>query len=420
MHQVENAEIVAIGTELLLGDVVDTNSAWLSRRLAALGVSVYRHVTVGDNPNRIISALKEAAARADLVLTTGGLGPTSDDLTIGCLAEAAGEKMVEFPEAREHVERAFARLGYTPPVSNYKQALFPVGATLLNNPLGTAMGAMLKLGDALVVTLPGVPLEMQAMFEDEVEPVIQEGSDGIILSRTLWFTGIGESTLAERVQDLLDRTSSTVAPLANRGMVRLRITSRARTREEARAEIEPVEEEILSRVGEYYFGADSDTLESVVGELLKQRGETLAVAESETGGLLAKRITDIPGASAYFSEGFVTYSNEAKERLLGVPHDLLLQHGAVSEEVARAMAGGTKRAARSTYGLAITGVAGPGGGTLEKPVGLVWLGLAYEGGVRTQKLNLSAWARSRESIREWSATRALALLRRHLIKQDPS
>ncbi|TCJ18131.1 competence/damage-inducible protein A [Rubrobacter taiwanensis] len=405
---------------MLLGELVDTNSAWLSRRLAALGISIYRHTTVGDNRERITAVLREAAARADLVLTTGGLGPTSDDLTMECLARAAGRELVEYPEAREHIERAFARIGYTsPPRSNYKQALFPEGSALIRNPLGTALGAMVELDGTLVATFPGVPAEMQIMFDEEVEPVIRARSaGGVILSRTLWFVGIGESALAERVQDLLDMSDPTVAPLAGQGRVRLRITARAGTEEEAKEKIRPVEHEILSRLRKYYFGADDDTLESVVGRMLQERGATLALAESCTGGLLAKRLTDVPGSSAYFREGFVTYSNESKERLLGVPHELLVQHGAVSEPVARAMAGGAREVAGTDYGLSVTGVAGPEGGTEEKPVGLVWIGLAHGEGVITERLDLSAWARSRSAIRERSANRAFDLLRRYLSEHN--
>ncbi|WP_273887630.1 competence/damage-inducible protein A [Rubrobacter naiadicus] len=417
MHEretIDSAEVLAIGTEMLLGELVDTNTAWISRRLAALGVGIYRHTTVGDNLERIAAALQEAASRADLVITTGGLGPTSDDLTNEALARATGRRMVEYAEAREHVERKFREFGRKPSPSNYKQALFPEGTTLIPNPLGTAMGALLESDGTLFATLPGVPQEMRGMFEETLVPLIRERSEGAIVSRTLWFVGLGESALAERVQDLLDAENPTVAPLAGQGKVRLRITARAATPEEAERQIEPVAREILSRLGRYYFGEDEETLESVVGRLLTEKGRTLALAESCTGGLLAKRLTDIPGSSRYFKEGLVTYSNEAKERLLGVPRELLVRYGAVSEEVARAMAEGVRRLADSDYGLSVTGIAGPEGGTPEKPVGLVWVGLADAGGTRAEKLNLTAWSRSREAIRERSASGAFDLLRRRL------
>src|SRR5215208_7885483 len=328
---IESAEIVTIGTEMLLGDLVDTNTAWLSARLATLGVGVYRHTTVGDNRDRIAEALKEAALRAALVITTGGLGPTSDDLTNECLADVTGREMVEYPEARAHVDEMFRRFGREPTANNYKQALFPEGTELIPNPLGTAMGALLESNGTLFATLPGVPSEMRRMFEETLEPLIRDRTEGSIISRALWFAGIGESALAEKVQDLLDASDPTVAPLAGQGKVRLRITTRAATQEEAEERIAPVADEILSRLGDFYFGEDDETLESAIGKLLTGRGETLALAESCTGGLLAKRLTDMPGSSAYFKEGLVTYSNESKERLLGVPHELLVEHGAVSE-----------------------------------------------------------------------------------------
>jgi nicotinamide-nucleotide amidase len=415
---IRSAEILTVGTEILLGDLVDTNSAYLGARLAALGVSVYRHTTVGDNAKRIAAALREAASRADLVITTGGLGPTSDDLTNQCLGEAAGREMVEYPEARCHVDEMFRRFGREPTPSNYKQAIFPDGSKLIPNPVGTAMGAMLELDGALVATFPGVPGEMRRMFEDTLEPLIRDRSEGAIVSRTLWFTGIGESALAEQVQDLLDASEPTVAPLAGQGKVRLRVTSRADTPEEAEKKIIPVADEILARLGEYYFGEDDETLESALGKLLKERGATLALAESCTGGLLAKRLTDGAGASAYFVEGLVTYSNESKERLLRVPKDLLVEHGAVSEPVAGAMAEGVRKVAGTDYGLSVTGVAGPNGGSEEKPVGLVFVGVSDDEGTQVERLDLSAWRRSREAVRERSANRAFDLLRHRILGYD--
>jgi len=416
---IRSAEILTIGTEILLGDLVDTNSAWLSSHLAALGVSLYRHTTVGDNSQRITAALLEAASRTDLVITTGGLGPTSDDLTNECLGVAAGREMVEYPEARNHVDEMFRRFGREPTPSNYKQALFPEGAKLIPNPVGTAMGAMLDLDGALVATFPGVPTEMRSMFEETLEPFIREQSEGAIVSRTLWFTGIGESALAEQVQYLLDASDPTVAPLAGQGKVRLRVTARAATSEEAEKKIGPVADEILARLGGYYFGEGDETLESAIGKLLTEKGATLAVAESCTGGLLAKRLTDRAGSSAYFTEGLITYSNDSKERLLGVPYELLVEHGAVSEPVAKAMAEGARKVAGTDYGLSVTGVAGPGGGTEEKPVGLVFVGISDGSGTVAERLDLSAWRRSREAIRERSANRAFDLLRHRVRETRP-
>ena len=419
-QNINSAEIVTVGTEMLLGDLVDTNTAWLSARLAALGVGIYRHTTVGDNRERIVGVLREAASRSDLVVTTGGLGPTSDDLTNECLAAVTGRRMIEYPEARAHVDEMFRKFGREPTQNNYKQALFPEGTQLIPNPLGTAMGALLEADGTLFATLPGVPPEMKRMFEETLEPLIRARSEGSIISKTLWFAGIGESALAEKVQDFLDAEDPTVAPLAGQGKVRLRITTRAATQEEAEQRMAPVEREILARLGEYYFGEDEETLESAVGRLLEDNGATLALAESCTGGLLAKRLTDIAGSSAYFKEGLITYSNESKERLLGVPHEMLLEYGAVSEPVARKMAEGARDVSGADYGLSVTGVAGPDGGTEEKPVGLVFVGLSDAEETFAEKLDLTAWARSREAIRERSANRAFDLLRLRLEERNNS
>ena len=399
---------------MLLGDLVDTNSAWISQRLAGLGVDIYRHTTVGDNPERLVAALRQAASASDLVVTTGGLGPTSDDLTNACISTLTGREMVEYPEAREHVDRMFQKFGRKPTANNYKQALFPEGTELIPNPVGTAMGALVEWEGTLFATLPGVPPEMKSMFEATLEPLIRARSEGSIVSKTLHFAGIGESAVAEKVQEFLDATDPTVAPLAGQGRVRLRITTRAATEKEAQEKIAPVEREMIARLSEYYFGEDDETLESAVGRLLQERGATLVLAESCTGGLLAKRLTDMPGSSAYFQEGLVTYSNESKERLLGVPHDLIVEHGAVSEPVAREMAEGARRVSGADYGLSVTGVAGPDGGTQEKPVGLVFVGISDSNNTFAEKLDLTAWARSRGSIRERSANRAFDLLRLHL------
>jgi len=328
--------------------------------------------------------------------------------------------MVEYPEARRHVDEKFAKFGREPTPSNYKQALFPEGTELIPNPLGTAPGALVEWEGTLFATLPGVPAEMKRMFEETLEPLIRERSDGSIVSKTLHFAGIGESALAEKVQDFLDASDPTVAPLAGQGRVRLRITTRAASEEEAQGKIRPVEREILDRLGEYFFGEDEETLESSVGRLLAERGATVALAESCTGGLISKRLTDVAGSSAYFVEGFVTYSNASKERLLGVPQGMIAEHGAVSEPIAGAMAEGARKASGANYGLSVTGVAGPGGGTEEKPVGLVYVGVADAEGAVAEKLDLTAWARSRGSIRERSANRALDLLRLRIEGRDGS
>src|SRR5215213_10283508 len=259
-RQLMNAEILAVGTEILLGSLVDTNTAWLSQRLAASGVAVYRHTAVGDNKGRLVAALSEAAARADIVISTGGLGPTSDDLTNEALGQATRREMIEYPEARRHIDGMFEHFtGRRPPTSAYKQALFPQGSRLIPNPLGTAMGAFLELDNVLFATLPGVPAEMHRMFEETLEPIIRERSEGVIVSLMLKFAGISEEELGEKLRDLLAVPDPTVAPLVGpgqvgKGEVHLRLTSRASTQEEANRKIEPVAEEVLCRLGEYYLG----------------------------------------------------------------------------------------------------------------------------------------------------------------------
>lgn len=418
VERIGTAEVLAIGTELLLGELVDSNSAFLSRELAGLGISVYHHTTVGDNRGRIIEAMRDSASRADLVITTGGLGPTPDDLTMSCLAELAGKEMVEHQEAREHVENLILSRGYRLGQSNYKQAFFPEGSELIPNPGGTAMGALLEVDGTLFATLPGVPPEMREMFEETLEPLVRSRSEDSIVSRPLVFAGIGESSLAEMVEDLLDSENPTVAPLAHGDRVSLRITARAESEEAARSKIGPMAEEILARLGDYYLGKGDETLEGAIGKLLSERGQTLALAESCTGGLMAGRLTDAPGASEYFTESLVTYSDSSKERLLGVPRELIEEHGAVSREVAEAMARGVREGAGTDYGLSVTGVAGPGGGTEEKPVGLVWVGISDAGGTVGERLDLSGWAGSRESVRRKSADRAFNLLRKRILAAD--
>src|SRR5215218_10152673 len=244
---------------MLLGDLVDTNTAWISQRLAELGVGIYRHTTVGDNSERIVAALREAASSSDLVITSGGLGPTSDDLTNACLSTLTGREMVEYPEAREHVDEMFTKFGREPTENNYKQALFPEGTQLIPNPVGTAMGALLEWEGTLFATLPGVPTEMKSMFEATLEPLIRARTEGSIVSKTLHFAGIGESALAEKVQEFLDATDPTVAPLAGQGKVRLFINNTATTEREAQEKISPVEKEIIARLSDYFYGEDDET-----------------------------------------------------------------------------------------------------------------------------------------------------------------
>jgi len=413
------AELVMIGTEMLLGEIIDSNAARIAQRLAGLGIYVYFKTTVGDNWTRMAAALSQALTRADIVITSGGLGPTQDDLTREVVAAVLGVPLVEDPVALEHVESWFRRHNRPMPATNRKQALIPQGAVIIPNPKGTAPGIIARRGHQAVICLPGVPYELETMLDETVVPYLKRHyvTNGSLHSRVLKFYGIGESLLAERLDDLLAMENPTVATYAGRVEVRVRITARARSEEEAAALLVPVEEEIRRRVGDYLYGYDQDTLETVAGQALRAAGWTLALAESCTGGLIASRIVNVPGSSEYFLGGVVAYSNNAKVELLGVPADLLAAHGAVSAPVAEAMAVGAMRRLGATLGVSVTGIAGPGGGTPEKPVGLVYIGLARGDWTEVHRLQLGG---DRERIRWHTSQAALDLIRRHAQAAAPS
>lgn len=411
-----NAEIISVGTELLLGEIVDTNSAELAESLAALGVNVYYHNTVGDNVARLVATLSQSMERSDLVIVTGGLGPTEDDITRECLAQVAGVPLVLNERALEDIREFFHRLGREMTANNERQAYLPQGATMLANPMGTAPGIWLTVGNAHVICLPGVPKEMRAMWRSEVIPRLEAlvGNEQVIRSRTLRLFGIGEADLATRVADLLEGSNPTLAPYAGNGEVRLRMTARAPSDDEAFRLMEPVEAELRARLGNLIYGYNEATLESALGELLTRAGKTIAVAESCTGGLIAHRVTNVPGSSAYFGQGWVTYSNEAKARELGVPWDLLNRHGAVSPQVAAAMAKGALAQSGADFAVATTGVAGPGGGTPAKPVGLVYFSCARKDGM--VQTHSQRFLGPREDIKWRAANAALNMLRLVLLE----
>lgn len=425
------AEIVSIGTELLLGDVLDTNSQFLSTELAALGIDCLHRSTVGDNSERIIGALKLALSRADLVITTGGLGPTADDLTHECIAAIFGGEMDFDEPTLLRIQAFFKQRGVVMVDSNRKQAYRPKHSKILFNPVGTAPGIMFKLEEELlhranlesrdrprwILTFPGVPSEMKAMWAQTARPFIaSEFESAALFSCELKHYGIGESTLAEKYGDLLNSTNPTVAPLAGTGECRLRVTAKGKTLDEAKSIAAETIDTIRKQSGELCYGIDDETLESVVGDLLKRSGKTVCVAESCTGGLVSKRLTDVPGSSAYVKLNLVTYANEAKEKILGVSPDLLLKFGAVSAECAEQMALGAAKIADSDFALSITGVAGPDGGTLEKPVGLVYFALAAKDSVQVVKRQFPEQL-GRQGIRQRSASEALNILRLHLLQQ---
>ena len=413
-----NAEIISVGTELLLGQIVDTDAVFLAKMLSRLGINIHHRATVGDNPERIKDTLRLAFSRADLVITVGGLGPTQDDLTKEMVADVLGDTFVE---DAAHVQwlrdRMHLRGWQNLPPSFWKQALVPAHGGGLPNPNGTALGALFEMGGKIAICLPGPPNELVPMAESSVEPYLRERTSGqrsVLQSRILRIVGLGESLVEERVGDLMQSDNPTVAPYAKTGEVHLRITARAPSPEEADALIAPREAALRERLGDVIYGVDDETLESVVVGMLTLMGRSIALAESCTGGLIAKRLTDVPDASRVFGLGLVTYSNEAKTKFLGVSEQIIGRVGAVSPETARAMAVGARAAGNTDFGLSVTGIAGPGGGSEAKPVGTVHIGLAWDGGVLSEHHHLLG---SRADIAYRSSQNALALVRRFLL--DP-
>lgn len=411
----KSAAIITIGDELLYGSVVDTNAAYIGQRLTETGIEPVCSITVGDEGSRIGQALEIACRQADVVLVTGGLGPTHDDVTKTVIADAIGQDLVFHPEIMDTVEGMFTQRGMAMPESNRIQAYMPRHAEVLDNPVGTAPGFLVRHHDAAVFVMPGVPREMKKMLNEQVLPRLKDqGAGRVILHRWIRTTGIGESNLSQIIGDVIDEAEDVkIASLPQETGVNLRLTAEGRTGEEARRRIEAVESRMVARAGEHIYGVDDDTLEEVVGRLLREADATLAIAESCTGGLVASRMTDVPGSSDYLLEGVVSYSNAAKMARLEVPVGTIDRHGAVSAETAAAMAQGIRHTSGAAYGLSTTGVAGPGGGTPEKPVGLVYLGLASADGVETRKLMLGP---DRQVNKTRAALAALNLLRQALTR----
>lgn len=408
------AEIIAIGTEILLGDIVNTNASYLARGLAALGINTYHQQVVGDNPQRVQDALKEAYQRADLVITSGGLGPTQDDLSKEMAAAYFGIDLKEDQKAKEHIERYMGRLGRQITENNWKQAFLPEGSIPFYNHNGTAPGFALQKGEKILIMLPGPPSELNPMFDEQVLPYLRRFSQDVMHSRTLHICGSGESAVETLLKEQMKTmTNPTLAPYAKEGIVDLRITAKAASQEEAKAMIWPVEAEICKLFGEQIFGFDAQTLEGVLVELLKEKHWKLATAESCSGGWVSGQIVNYPGASEVLEGGFVTYSNEAKIKLLGVKEETLRHFGAVSEETACEMAIGAAKALQTETAISVTGIAGPGGGSAEKPVGTVWIAAYCQGIVKAEKCSFS---RNREANRRLSVVKALNLLRLIVLK----
>ncbi len=418
-----SAEIICVGTELLLGDILNRNAQFLAQQLARLGIPHYYQTVVGDNPARLKHVVEIASERTQVLIFTGGLGPTPDDLTTETLADLFGVPLVERPEILEDIARKYAQRGRKMTPSNRKQALIPQGAEVLPNPTGTAPGIIWRPRPGLIIlTFPGVPSEMQRMWQEIAVPYLKSQGWGkeIIYSRTLKFWGIAESALAEKVSAFLNLPNPTVAPYASQGEVKLRISGLAGSEAEAQQLITPVEKQLQQIGGLDYYGVDDDTLASVVGQLLLSSGETLSVAESCTGGGLGQMLTNVAGSSNYFLGGVISYDNQVKISLLGVDSEDLAQLGAVSTTVAEQMAAGVRSRLSTTWGLSITGIAGPGGGTATKPVGLVYIGLAGPNGEVQSFEHLFGQARDRSLIRHLSACTALDHLRRKLLTEKVS
>lgn len=406
-------EIIAVGTELLLGNIVNSNARYLSERLAALGIDVFYHITVGDNKSRLQEVLKTAMQRSDIIITTGGLGPTDDDMTKEGVAAALGLKLVAHQESLDKIEGYFKMGNRAMPDCNRKQGYIPEGASVLENNNGTAPGILVEKDSRAIILLPGPPKEMMPMFEQSVYPYLKAKSNDVIKSKTLRVVGVGESSIQEMLQQIFDtQTNPTVAPYAKDGEVHLRITAKCHVEAEADNLLEKMEKQITEILGHNIYGFDEESLEYIVYKLLKNKNMTISIAESCTGGMISSRLTNVSGVSAVFMNSIVTYSNQAKMKFLNVKEETLLKHGAVSAETAQEMALGIKQVSNTDVGISVTGVAGPDGGTAEKPVGLFYIGLAMGDRVEAHRFCFPA---SREKVRWNAATRALDIVRRALL-----
>lgn len=411
-----NAEIVAVGTELLMGMIANTDAQFLSQQLSELGVNVYAHSVVGDNAGRLKNTLDIALSRADIVITTGGLGPTMDDLTKETVAEYWGLPLRLHQPSLDLIREFFKGRGLCMTPNNEKQASFPEGARILPNHNGTAPGCIVEKEGKAIIVLPGPPRELMPMFLESVRPYLLERSGYALTSRVLKITGIGESEAEYRIRDLVEgQTNPTVAPYAAPGDLTLRVTARTARGEDPQALLEPMVAAIRERLGEHIYSESGQSLAQAVVEMLDRRGKTLSTAESCTGGMLASMLIDVPGASRVYREGFVTYSNEAKTSRLGVPAETLERLGAVSEETARAMALGLRERTGADFAVATTGVAGPEGGTPEKPVGLVYTAVADAAGCRVVRNQLR---RDRAYNRAMTCLIALRMVREELLAAE--
>lgn len=412
MSKLAVCELISVGTEILLGDILNTDAQFLSIELARLGISVIHQSTVGDNRERLLAQLKEAADRSDIIILSGGLGPTPDDLTKEVCCEFFGKKMFLHEPTVEKIKTYFSTKGMKMAQNNLKQAMLPKDCVIFPNDNGTAPGMAIEKDGVHILVLPGPPRELKPMFRNCAVPYLMQFSDRIIVSHNIRTFGIGESLMAERVNDLFDAENPTVAPYAKDGEALLRVTAMARTKEEAENLCEPVINEIKNRLDGFVYGVDYTCIEEAVIEKLKEKHMKVATAESCTGGLIAKRITDVPGASEVFDCGIISYANEIKHRVLGVSEDDLNKYGAVSEPVAKQMAQGALKVSGADIAVSVTGIAGPDSDSTNKPVGLVYIGLADRDNVWVRELRTSR--KDRSYNRYVSASNALNMIRLYI------
>lgn len=409
-----NAEILSVGTEILLGNIVNTNAQFLSNELSKLGIFVFFQTNVGDNKQRLLEAYKIAFSRSDIVITTGGLGPTEDDITKEIGSQYFNKELILHEESLNNIKNLFSNQNLKFTENNIKQAYVPKDSIVLKNNNGTAPGIIINENNKTLIMLPGPPNEMQLMYKESVEPYLAKLSNVTLFSKTLRICGVGESLVETNIKDLIDnQTNPTIAPYAKTSEVHLRITAKAKNNSEAKEIIKPTIDELYSRLGDNIYGEDETSLEQTIVNILKEKNLTISCAESCTGGMISSTLVNCPGVSSVFLEGAVTYSNNAKMLRLNVNSSTLEKYGAVSEEVALEMASGIAKTSNSNIGISTTGIAGPDGGTNEKPVGLVYVGIFINGNCKAYKLNFEG---NREKIRNRTTVVTLDLLRRELIK----
>ncbi len=407
------AEIISVGTEILLGNIINTNAAYLAEKCAYLGLSNYYQVVVGDNEQRLLETINTAKSRADVIFLIGGLGPTEDDLTKETAAKAFNVELVMDEEAKNNIVTILTNRGIDITNNNFKQALVPKGSIVLYNKNGTAPGIIMEEAGKVVIMLPGPPNEFVPMVDDQVVPYfLKKGTNDVIYSRVVKLVGVGESKVAEEISDLIAMTNPTVATYAKTGEVHIRVTASAANDDEAKALVKPVVKKLKAMYPDNVYSTNADeTLERAVVELLSKNGLSITAAESCTGGLVCGKIVNVAGASEVFRGGYITYSNKQKRNVIGVKKSTLEKYGAVSEQVAAEMAKGVLEVSKADVAISTTGIAGPGGGTPEKPVGLVYIGCAVKNKVYVEKFNFSG---SRNKVRESTVVAALSMVRKYV------